>query len=274
MEESVSVDIQSQFNSFNGGISMWLLRLATDLVEHGAYEIVQQMQKEFAHTQDHTLQTNWHFLIEGIRSIDKKKLENAIAPLKKPYQKMQVLCGDYQECVESRKQAEHQWHSAAERAKYQLEVWEKWACETEIARRKKIFTRVPTITNFGFYLKFSGGGCVLDSPQKLQYNLTFFKSKVEAIKGVISNSYIAEELPQDRSPSDFYKAIESLEEHQEQAIHFSNAVSRICEEYKSLEASYSSQIQALNRLLWQMPETAHWALFRICRADLRESVKA
>ncbi len=266
MEESIQ-----SFNSLNGGITMWLGRLADRLVEDGTDEFLKQMQEEFdhtLHTQNQNSQNNIYFLINGINSIDKSTLEQAIASLREPYQRAKNLRESYQQCVESLEQADHRWNSYAESAKSLLEILGKWACETEVARSKKLIRSQHSLLSPIFPLKYCGGWSVLNSPQQLRANLTHFKDKVNEINHVIDRSYIAGDLPQNLSPSDFRTAIKSLEEQQEQANNLSNKVSRAIEDLESAEASYFSQRQPLFNLLWQMPETAHWALFRICRPDL------
>lgn len=272
--KAFAVDIRSQFDSLNGGISMCLPQLATYLVEHGIGEFLQRIQEESARTQDSKLQLDLHFLVKGVKSIDEAELENAIAFLREPYRQMKIVCSRHQQCVQSLEQAEHRWHSAAEKAKYQLEAWGQWAYETEDARSKKWLFVGTAVPNFGLYFTFRGGWDVLDAPQNLRSNFAYFKSRVDAIKDVISSSYIAEELPKNLSLFDLDRAIDSLEEHQEQVNQLSSAVIRASEEWKCVNDSYSSKRQQLLKLLWQMPEAAHWAVFRICRPDLRESYEA
>lgn len=267
MEQTSQIDINESFKSPNGGISMWLPYLAESLIQQGAVGLLEQMQQQLSLCEDRNEQNDGHFLIEGIKGIDQTKLERAVFELKEPYKQLLALYDDSQKCNEAVKNAESEWFPTAGKAKSQLKAWERWATETEIARRKQL--RWASMVDIRVHWMFTGATQLLGSPQEFRGNREYFTSKVEKIKRVISDSYITDALPQHLIPSDFYRAIEALEEHQR---HVDDLVSKERQAFKKLEnlqKSYLSKLPLLSNLLWEMPETAHWALFRICRPDLR-----
>lgn len=261
--------IESQFKSLNGGIEMWLPRFADCLVDYEIDELIQKIQEASPQPRDRRLQEDLHFLSKGVKSIDKTVLENVIAPLRESCKEMEALSVKCQQRVEYLRQAESRWTAAAERAKSQLEVWENWAYEMEDARSKKFPHWSGSGSSFILRFKFYGGTSALSSAQQLRADHAFFKSRVDAIQNVIFSAYIDEELPNNQSSSDFDEAIETLYEHQSKVNELLDVVGAINEKLESARRSYSSLKIPLLKLLWLMPETARWALFRICRPDLR-----
>lgn len=279
MKERSTEDITSQLDSINGGIPMWISRFADYLAEFGTDDFFKEVEEMSARSGDHRLRDDLHFLSMGVLGIGEAALQDAIRPLRGPWQQMGELSVRYQRCAESLEGAEAQWHIAAEEAKRQLEVWEKWAYETELAQQKKLFPwKLSSWSRLGsglnLHFEIYGARAVLNSPKKMKNGIAFFKSKIDAIQKIISRAYIANQLPVDCRVSDFDKAIDDLSKCQTQADELSDASDRIMKKWRNVGETYFSRKKTLVELLWLMPRPAHLALFWLCRPDLRESRNA
>lgn len=107
-------------------------------------------------------------------------------------------------------------------------------------------------------------------PQRLQKNLAFFETQIKAIRATISSAYLDKELPEDSSVYDFDTALNDLMKHQTQVNKLANRKAEIADEFKCARDTYWTRKRPLAILLSQLPETAQWALFRVCCPDLRE----
>ena len=273
MNDHVQIDIQSEFSGYHGGISAWLVTLADDLVEHGADHVLQSIENKLVDAEDLKSKNDVHFLRAGIRSINATDLENLLVPLRELYSRISEANRNWDQYSDEIAQAERKWRLVAERAKQEFLNWQTWAYDAEIARRKTIPFFKPT-NGMGFQIKFGGGTIALESPQKYLENRLAFEKKVKAIRTLIANAYIADELPPNLAVSDFDTAILSVSEHQSRVDALSEILRQAKDEADALAKNYDSLRAPLLRLLWTMPETARWALFRIQRPELSRSVTA
>ncbi|GLQ87144.1 hypothetical protein [Dyella flagellata] len=274
MNQASELDIYTQFNSLNGGVSMWIPRFSHHLVERGVDAFFEDVREEAAKTKDRRLRNDLHFLSKGVKSIDKQTLEAVIASLRGPFQTIVTLSSRHEHCVASMKQAEGEWRRAADRAKQQLEAWGRWAYETEVTRYKRLFAWHNLVPSLKLSFEFRSEWDVLSSPQRLRTNLEFFEIRIEAIRGVISTAYIVEALPINLEPVEFDEAIDCLLERQAKVDHWAETSHQIEGEWRAAGADYLELEKPLLELLRSMPNTALWALFRICRPDLREWAEA
>jgi hypothetical protein len=271
MTETLDTETRSQFNSLNGGIGMWIPLFADYLAEYGLAGFFQEIREMSANTQDNRLKDDLLFLSIGVKSLDPTVLENSLVPVRGLLLRMHNLSEVYQQCAEALKQGERDWYGAAERAKQQLEVWEKWAYETEVAFYEK---NVPWLDlnskKFSLKLELCVADIALKSPKKLEEDLEFFNKTIAAIRKIICTAYCDDNLPINLAVSDFNVAIENLMEHQAKVNKLLMAESRARKEFEEARANSSSQKSGLLELLWSMDKAALWALFRISRPDLRE----
>ncbi|VVD29131.1 hypothetical protein [Paraburkholderia dioscoreae] len=275
MTEASTISLRERFDSLNGGISMWLSRFSDSLVEHGLDEFYRVAHEESKHAPEMAMRNDWHFLRTGIEGLGNEQLESVIASLKEPFARIGTLGEEYQRCAVSIEKSEEQWHVVAKRARQQLAVWEPWAIEAEIAWRKRSFPWTH-VSGFDGLLRLQvsidlrGASAEIESPQRLQRNLAFFETQFRAVRATISSAYLDEELPEESSVYDFDMGISDLMKQQTQVNELVNRKAEIAEELKCARDAYRAQKGPLNILLGQLPNTAQWALFRICRPDLRE----
>ncbi len=253
---------------------MWIPRFSHLLVERGLNAFFEKMQEKVSNATDRRLRDDLHFLIKGVKSIDRHALEAAIASLKGPFQATVSLSNKHEQCAASIKQAESEWQRAAERAKQQLEAWGEWAYEIEVARYKRLVAWDSLVSSLRLSFEFRSDLSFLGSPQRLRTNFEFFERRVEAIRGVIATAYIAEALPAKLDHVEFDEAIHCLFERQAKVDQCVQTSREIEAKWVVAGAEYSELEKPLLELLRSMPSTALWALFRICRPDLREQAEA
>jgi len=275
MTEASTINLQEHFNSLNGGVSMWLSRFSDLLVVHELDEFYRAAHEVSNHSPEMALRDHWHFFRLGIEGLGNERLKSLIASLKEPFALIGRLYEEHQRCAESIEKVEELWNIAAEKTKQQLDVWEPWAVETEIRRRKRSFpfaynSDFDLQLRFNVSLELSGAIAEIESPQRLQKNLAFFETRIKGIKATISNAYLDEDLPAESSVYTFDMTLNNLMKHQMQVNELANRMAEITEKRKCAEDTYQTKKVPLTILLGELPSTAQWALFRICRPDLRE----
>lgn len=273
MTEASTICLLKHFNSINGGISMWLSRFSDYLVAHGLDEFYRSAYEESNHSPRIALRDDWHFLQRGIEGLGSERLKTLIASLKEPFARIRKLDEKYQCCAESIDKAEEQWLVFAERAKQQLAIWEPWAVKAEVRWRESSFpwTHVSgydELLHLQVSFDLRGASRVLESPRRLQNNLAFFEKQIKGIRATISSAYLAKELPEESSVYKFDMALNELLNYQTQVNKLENQKAEIAEEFERARNAYWTQKEPLTILLSQLPDTAQWALFRICRPDL------
>jgi gas vesicle protein len=106
---------------------------------------------------------------------------------------------------------------------------------------------------------------LLASPQKLKSSWDFFRSKLHDIKEVQRQAYVEGESFGLLDPIAFNDLIAQLERSQSRWAEASDRVKIAREKWDQLHTEYVAKRQQIIRLLRQMPESAHWALFRLSR---------
>lgn len=275
MTEASTISLWEHFNSLNGGISMWLSRFSDSLVEHGLDEFYRFADEASNHSPEIAMRNDWHFLRVGVKDVGNENLKSAIASLKEPFARIVRLGEEYQRSAVSIEKAEKQWQVAAERAKQELTIWEQWAVETEIKWRKRSFpwTHFPGgdgLLRLQVSLALRGAIAELESPQRMQKNLAFFEARIKSIRATISSAYLDGELPEESSVVNLDMALNDLIKQQTQVNELVDRKTKIAEEFECAREAYWTLKGSLTILLSQLPDTAQWALFRICRPDLCE----
>lgn len=271
------ISLQQRFDSPNGGISMWLWNLSDFLAKHGIDEFYHIADDELRNSSETNLRNDWHYLRTGVESLDCASLEGIVATLKEPFAQIGAVEQKYASCVASIEKAMENWERVAERTRQQLAVWEHWAVEAEISRRTlpwRTTSRIGFVLRPKISIELGGAMTSIESPDRLQKNLAFFESRIDRIKGIISTAYIENELPEKYNVRDFDIAIRDLMKCQVHVIELESRKAEIVEKLKCAESVYRSQRKPLDILLSQLPKAAQWALFRICRPDLRNTADA
>lgn len=275
MTETSKFSLEYQFNSLNGGISMCIPRFSDSLVSHGLDEFYRFAHDKLEHSPCSKTREDWHFLRSGVEGLGSERLAAMIASLKAPRTQLETLSEEYRCCTTSIGKTEEQWHAASETARQQLAFWEEWAIEAEIKWQKNAF---PWADVFGgdVLLRFSvlhdlgDTSGALVSSQRLQKNLDFFKKKVGVIQAKIASAYLASELPEGRSPYKFEMALKELLNVQKKIQMLENEKAEIAKKQECAWEMYRTNKKPLVDLLFQLPLTAQWALFIICREEFRE----
>lgn len=273
-------NLQKEFNDLNSGISMCLSCFADSLAEYGLDEFYRFAHGESSnHSSEAALKNDLHFLRLGMEGIGNELLNRAIALLKEASEQMVRLDEEYRCCSESITKAEEQWQAAAKRAKQQLVVWEAWVIEAEIRWRKRSFpwsyvSGGDRLLRLRVSFDLHGASAELESPQRLQKNLTHFETQIKKIQAAIPFAYINGELPEESSITNFYQALNDLKERQAKLIQLEKHKAGTAQEFNSAEKLYCDRRNFLTDLLRQLQDEAQWALFRIYHPDLRESHQA
>lgn len=263
-------DANESFNSFNGGIEMWLCRLADDLAEHGTLVILQGIEADIARTQDPDDKADLYQVSRGLKNLDRNALEKAVAATEESFQCMHTLQVQFQHCYEELEKSKCQWNVAADAAKLELTAWGKWASATEIAHNNELFPFF--VSRLGISresLKFNCASSVFESPKSFEANLNHFKGVVDAIRARIAGKYRAANYPEALDRPAFDMAVDALEKLHKQHKALLLKEDEIRQKLVPSEARYASAKQPLVVLLALMPDIAQWALFRLRRPDLR-----
>jgi hypothetical protein len=272
MNETSAPNVEAQFESLNGGITMWMPHFANYLVQQGTDRFFLEILEMSSRTQDRRMQEHLHFLSRGVKSIDATALASALESLREPFQTVMRLFDDYQHSRPLLKQAEEEWREAAEDAKRWLKGWEAWARRRELERAKNNSLRkgssLDTLIEYSQFELLPGTSDELDSPQRLRSNRAFFDRQVELIRREISDAYFSDDMPGDLSHSDLDRAIDNLMEHQGKVEAISEAADRLRNDWSKAKERYLSLKRTLLELLYLMPADARLALFHICRKDL------
>lgn len=270
MRETFPIDLDTAFHSINGGISMWIPRLADFLAEFGVGRLLEDLRIQVSQHTAGSMQNDCHFLMLGIDSIDRRALDNAIAPLKKSRQKMLDFSKEHEELKESLRDMQCQWLALSEKVKQYLALWVPWASRTEMARRQELLPWVvdPRLMELTLRLDLSMIGSVFESPRELAHNIDYFNTKIEAIDRVISQAHRAGSLPNDLSVADFHGAIAELRKKQEEFNKITGQMTEIMRQWQLADGEYFAKRDNLLQLLWTMSADAQWSLFRICHAQL------
>lgn len=270
MHETHPVDEYTQFNSVNGGISMWIPKLADKLVGLGVEKLLEELRKEVFQRNTDNMQNDFHYLVRGLESIDRSTLDNAITPLKTPYQEIEELSKTYEELKTSLGDTDHKWLALSERVKQELERWEDWAIKTEMARQQELLPWTGDQYGMEHKLRFDlkASSSIQSKPHK---DIEFFKKQIDAINRIISRAYITNSLPNNLSVIDFHNAIAELLKEQEEFNKTTSNKAKITERWQKARDEYRAKCSDLLKLLWNMPEESHWALFRISAATLSDA---
>jgi hypothetical protein len=262
-------DTLKEYVSINGGIDMWLFRLADNLVEHGTSGFLQVLEAEISSTQDPDEKANLYQVSMGLKNLDRTALEKAVVATEEPFKRMYALQVQFQRCYDDLNASKLQWHAAAESANLELTVWGKWAYAKEIACKKELLFFGAQYLGIRESLKFSCGSSVFDSPESFESNIKHFRNVVDAIRATIVDGYRAANLAEALDRPAFDKAVDALEKllEQHKALLLKEEVVR--QKLIPLEAGFASAKQSIVALLNQMPEVAKWALFRHNRPDLQ-----
>jgi hypothetical protein len=275
MKEIPTISLQDRFDSPNGGISMCLSRFSDWLVAHGLDEFYRVVSEESNRSPEMALPNDWHYLRRGVDGLGSSGLESTILSLKETFGRIGKLNEEYRHCEEFLEKAKEQWQVVADRARQQLAVWEPWAVAAESTWRRRSFpwnctSGLDQFLQLRVSMEILGASAEIESPERLQRNLTFFETQIKGIQATISIAYVDEELPEDSSVVDFDHAIVDLMMHQTEVNKLASRKTEIAEEWKCARNAYWTQKRPLNVLLMQLPDTAQWALFRIFRTELRE----
>lgn len=271
MENISTFDAKESFDSLNGGIDMWISRLADDLAKHGTLLILQGIEADIASTQDPDDKADLHQVSRGLMNFDRNALETAVATAEEPFQRMHTLQVQFQHCEEELVKLKRQWDVAADAAKLELSAWGTWAEATEIARSNELF---PFFYNrFGISRESHEYICmssVFESPKSFDANVNYFRGIVDAIRERIASKYRAANHPEALDRPAFDMAVDALEDLHKKHKVLVLKEDEVRQELITSEARYASSKQSLVVLLAQMSDTAQWALFRLRRSDLHK----
>lgn len=249
---------------------MWMPRLADMLVENGVEQFLNLAKEAAGHSRDKIERDHWHFLISGLKSINRDELAATVEPLKAYPSRLRKLDARWAEHLDALKDAEAKWDIAAANAKEQILVWGNWASSMEVAAYKRAFRwlREDRMLGFGMGSKFRGAAGVLRSSQNLAANMNFFNETVALITAVIERSYVDGDFDVVLSPADLEEAVRALLDQQLERNKRDALVEEAKDEWESLSSSYLDHRSPLLRLLWLMPKSAHMALFWLFRPEL------
>jgi hypothetical protein len=263
MTDSSSAAFWAKYTGYRDGIADCLERLAHLLIVDGVDGFYRAADEASDSSKTISLRNHWCYLRRGVDELGKSRIESAILPLRKPYERMKDLTEKHRLCVESIEKAEEQWSDAAERARRQLEVWETWAIDTEIEWRKNVIPKFGSDTFWGLSvgIKIRGASWCLASSRALRDKVAFFEDKVNRIRDIIDRAYFDAKLPNDLSVDDFEAAVNDLMRCQVQINRLSNNAAELENEFKCVSDACQRQKRDLGCPLALLPDTARLALF-------------
>lgn len=270
MTEALTISLQEQFKSPNGGISMCVQEFGDFLVEHGLDHFYQVADEKTNTSSEMTLHNHYHFLRIGVEFLGNERLKDVIVSLKKPFAKLIELREKCKRCNTSLEEAETQWLVVAEQAKQEVVKWRQWAFNAESSWRKNsgLFNSAYD-RDSGFCLRiffsFSGAEELLESHERLQKSLEYFEKIIKNIQATISKAYLKNELPEELRVGSLDMAINELMEHQKKFTKLMNQKAEAVRDFDGALDAYRTQKKPLTVLLSELPTDAQWALFNIYR---------
>lgn len=265
----MALTLRAQMKSLNGGIPMWLPQLAGFLADQGGAICIRVAREEAENSGDLHKKNHWHFLTSGLESINPTELATALEPLKEYPLQLRELEAQWSKQSKTLEIITAEWDLAASYAKKHILAWQKWASATVAAARKEAFPWTDfDWLDFSVPFEFSGATAALSSPQDLARNLDFFNDKVTLIRQVIQRSYVNGFFDETLSPADLDKAVRDLIDKQMEVIECEAAVAATKANWVRCGDAYQTHREPLMKLLWLMPESAHMALFWLCRPEL------
>lgn len=274
MEYINAFDAQASFDSLNGGIQMWLGRLADTLAESGTFEVLKRLEAEISRTQDSGEKADLYELDSGLKNLDQTTLEEAVAEAKKHFHPMSAFQVRFQQCYEKLEEFEKKWHVAAKSTEHQLAIWGAWACARKAKSMNRLFPCDIPLLKLRISFEFTCRSDTFNSPTSFEANLDRFKEVVAAIRKEIPDGYRADDLPEALDPLAFNKTVDALKELLVPHKDILRKEEEIRQKLLSLEARYASAKQQLIGLLTLMPEAAKLALFGLMRPDVHMQAAA
>lgn len=265
---------KTSFNSVNGGIKMWLCRLADDLAADRKLEIFLVLENEIARTEHSDQKADLYLISCALKNLDNFALEGAIAAADKPFQRKYDFQVRRHQCNKKLEVSKRQWLAAAELANIQIAAWGKWARATKNAHSNEQLTPHAYFSGMREPLSVTCVSSILDSPKSFEVNRKYFKSVIDAIRTVIFEGYRTANHPLALDRLSFDTAVDAFETLLK--LHKTLLIEKegICEELSRAAERYESAKQPLVDLLALIPNTAQEALFRLQRPDLCERAPA
>jgi hypothetical protein len=254
---------------------VYLTNLAESLVDPGRDLVLEEAENELAAATGNDHQADLYAVIKAIEHFDQHQLDIAVPPLKTLFQKLANADKVLQQHSDALEGIKKTWQSAADAAKQELRAWQRWALNEEQARIERHWAR-PRRPWFCYApnARFVGGATIFESPERLEYQYAYFEYLVSAIDTAIAESRIEGRLPLHLHVRQFRSTMKALEQNHRQFQTMSRKEQHALEEWNALWSEYEVKMTPLNRMVWQMPETARRALFRLCRPELFESAMA
>ena len=267
----MELSIEAQMNSLNGGIPMWIQRLADILAEHGVEQTLKGAIADAEQSPGKLRKTHLHFLIRGIKSINRSELVAAVEPLKEYPHRLRALVAQWGQQFDTLKRTKAEWDIAAAHARTEVSAWQQWASAAVATARKEAFpwAGADWSIDFQVQLEFSGATSALSSHENLAGNIDFFNEKIASIRAVIERSYVNGSFDEALSPVALDEAVCALLDKQEEVGKCQELLDMTNVEWDKCSHSYSTLRSSVVHLLQEMPESARVALFWLCRPDLK-----
>jgi hypothetical protein len=265
VNEISAEDISQAYKTENQVLHTWMPLLADHLAELGAESVIAELFENSRQVEVQKHRYDWHYLLDGLKGIDRETLDSAIASLQEPLKKWLCHDNECQNLDEALMAAANKWHDRAENTKAQLMIWGKWA-ESAWPERYHKWRLGP----FKISRNFSGAANLLESPQKLRDNWTLFQDKLSKIREEQRLTYISNKLTEEFNPVEFEEAIALLQKSQ---IKWQNAFEAAKQNHvrcNILQDEYWDQRRQLIGLLWKMPMASHKALMQIFRRQVSD----
>jgi hypothetical protein len=269
----MKISVRDRMDSLNGGIPMWIPRLADHLAVNGVGKVINDSIEDLKGFQDNHRKTHLDFLISGLKSLNQVELAAAVASIAEYPAQISALGAQYKEQSKALENIRSDWSIAAENAKKQILAWQKWACVKEAAARKEMLPWLRDDLCLEMYVGFelSGAHLVLSSPDSLARQEDFFKQKISSIRAVIERSYVNGVFDAALSLVDFDDALHELTKKQREFTDCENVFEEIKVDLGKCRESYYARREPLIQMLWLMPLSAKEALFWLCCPELEYS---
>ena len=269
----MAISIQAQMASLNGGIPMWIPKLADFLAVNGVERFINESMEEAENFQDKHWKNHLHFLISGLKSIDPTELAAAVAPLAEYPARLRALEAQWKEQSKALENLNEEWRITTASAKTHIVAWQKWASATEAEARKEAlpWLRSDSWLDMSVGFELSGAHSVLSSPHCLARQEIFFNEKISAIRAVVERSYVNGVFDAALIPADLDDAIHKLIIKQQEVIECEAVLKEIKVEWEKCSDSYTTHRSPLIKMLWLMPLSGRVALFWLCRPELEYS---
>jgi hypothetical protein len=268
MGEALHPDIETAFTSQNGGIPACIARLATHLSEVGLDAYMQQVQNELTDDVDQARRVDTHFLVKGLKGLDQARVQEIVEPLVSLAEEAKAIKARYQERKVEMHVAEEDWVAAADAAKVQLHNWSRWMHAYKASRAPKGLGTPRRV------LMPVDGCFALESPQTLYSNRAQFGEITGELSEIVEHAYRNGALPHDLCPIALDNALTTLSNRQAQVHAAVEAYAAVCSEDEKLTKELTNARNPLVQMLWDMPKSAHWGLFRLDRPDVFAPIPA